>query len=67
MSFENFPKSDPPESDFSSTERNNNRLRNFLIGGLIVALLGTWGYIIWDKSKTKEEKQQLTTQIVNSD
>jgi hypothetical protein len=67
MSFENFPKSDPPEGDFSSTERNNNRLRNFLIGGLIVALLGTWGYIIWDKSKTKEEKQQLTTQIVNSD
>ena len=66
MSYENFPKSDP-DPEFSSTERSNNRLRNFLIGGLIIALLGTWGYIIWDKSKTKEEKQQLTTQIVNSD
>jgi hypothetical protein len=29
--------------------------------------LGTWGYLIWDKSKTKEEKQTLTTQIVNAD
>ncbi|MEO6220106.1 MAG: hypothetical protein ABIO81_06740, partial [Ginsengibacter sp.] len=67
MSFENFPKTDPSDPEFSSTERNNNRLRNFLIGGLIIALLGTWGYIIWDKSKTKEEKQQLTTQIVNAD
>jgi len=66
MSYENFPKSDP-DPEFSSTERSNNRLRNFLIGGLIIALLGTWGYIIWDKSKTKEEKQQLTTQIVNAD
>jgi hypothetical protein len=67
MSFENFPKSDPPDREYTTTERNNNRTRNFLIGALIVALLGTWGYIIWDKSKTKEEKQQLTTQIVNSD
>src|SRR6476620_12357267 len=66
MSYENFPKSDP-DPEFSSTERSNNRLRNFLIGALIIALLGTWGYIIWDKSKTKEEKQELTTQIVNSD
>src|SRR5215218_6229237 len=66
MSYENFPKSDP-DPEFSSTERSNNRLRNFLIDGLIVALLGTWGYIIWDKSKNKEEKQQLTTQIVNAD
>jgi len=67
MSFENFPRTDPSDPEYSSTERSNNRLRNFLIGGLIIALLGTWGYIIWDKSKTKEEKQQLTTQIVNSD
>jgi hypothetical protein len=67
MSFENFPKSEPSDPEFSARERSNNRLRNFLIGGLIIALLGTWGYIIWDKSKTKEEKQQLTTQIVNSD
>ena len=63
MSFENFPKSEPPDRDFSSTERSNNRTRNFLIGGLIVALLGTWGYIIWDKSKTKETLQQKDTQF----
>jgi DNA repair ATPase RecN len=30
-------------------------------------LLATWGYIIYDKNKTKQEKQDLTAQIVNSD
>ena len=45
----------------------NNNNRNILTGILIVALLGTWGYIIYDKNKTKQEKQDLTTQIVNSD
>ena len=45
----------------------NNNNRNILTGILIVALLATWGYIIYDKNKTKQEKQDLTTQIVNSD
>ena len=34
---------------------------------LIAALLGTWGYIIWDKSKTKEFTTQLQTQLTTSD
>jgi hypothetical protein len=72
MSFENFPKASPNDPERRTTQVNNdnanrNNLRNILIGGLIIALLGTWGYIIWDKSKSKEEKEQLTTQIVNSD
>jgi predicted nuclease with TOPRIM domain len=72
MSFENFPKdgSNDPEfrrTEFNNNSNNSNNLRNILIGGLIVALLGTWAYIIWDKSKTKEEKEQLTTQIITSD
>ncbi len=68
MSFENFPKTNPSDPDYKPTERStNNNSRNILIGVLIAALLGTWGYLIWDKSKNKEEKQTLTTQIVNAD
>jgi hypothetical protein len=33
----------------------------------VIALLGTWGYIIYDKNKTRQEQQSLTSQIVNSD
>src|SRR5688500_3826630 len=68
MSFENFPKTSSSDPESTPPDRpSNNKSRNFLIGALIVALLGTWGYLIWDKSKTKEEKQTLTTQIVNAD
>ena len=64
MSYENFPESKP--ADQPVVVKNNNG-RNILTGILIVALLATWGYIIYDKNKTKQDKQELTTQIVNSD
>jgi hypothetical protein len=64
MSYENFPNSNAPEE--TVVVKNNNN-RNILTGILIVALLATWGYIIYDKNKTKQEKQDLTAQIVNSD
>lgn len=64
MSFENFPagtespqKPAPKKTDY----------RTILTGGLLVALLGTWGYIIWDKNKTNQKTQQLTTQVTTSD
>lgn len=65
MSYENFPNSNLPDEKTVVVKNNNNR--NILTGILIVALLATWGYIIYDKNKTKQEKQDLTTQIVNSD
>lgn len=65
MSYENFPNSNLPGEKNVVVKNNNNR--NILTGILIVALLATWGYIIYDKNKTKQEKQDLTTQIVNSD
>ena len=60
MAFENFPTTqstpppppEPPKTDW----------RFFLTIGLVIALLGTWGYIIWDKSKVKETIQQKDTQ-----
>ncbi len=65
MSYENFPKDYPSADPESEKPKNSNR--NVLTGILVVALLGTWGYIIFDKNKTRQEKQDLTTQIVNSD
>jgi hypothetical protein len=64
MSYENSPEGNPEEQPVVAKNNNN---RNILTGILIVALLGTWGYIIYDKNKTKQEKQDLTTQLVNSD
>lgn len=63
MAFENFPSAtstpptppQPPKTDW----------RFFSTIGLIIALLGTWGYIIWDKSKTKETIQQKDTQYAS--
>lgn len=63
MSYENFPES---QSDEGKTPKSNTG-RNILTAILVIALLATWGYIIFDKNKTRQEKQDLTTQIVNSD
>ena len=41
--------------------------RKLIYGILITALLGTWGYIIYDKSQSKETVAQLQTQVSNVD
>ncbi|HVZ25314.1 MAG TPA: hypothetical protein VG842_04640 [Sediminibacterium sp.] len=41
--------------------------RKLIYGILIAALVGTWGYIIYDKSKTKETVTALQAQITNVD
>lgn len=41
--------------------------RKIIYGVLIAALLGTWGYIIYDKSKSNEAINQLHTQYSNVD
>jgi hypothetical protein len=41
--------------------------RKLIYGILILALIGTWGYIIYDKSKTKETVTQLQSRVVNID
>lgn len=59
MAFENFPSATgtpPPPPESPKTD-----WRFFLTIGLVIALLGTWGYIIWDKSKVKETIQQKDT------
>ena len=41
--------------------------RKLIYGILIAALIGTWGYIIYDKSKTRETVAQLQSRVVNID
>lgn len=46
-------------------QQNDNR--KTIYGILIAALIGTWGYIIFDKSKNRETVYQLQTKISNVD
>ena len=64
MSFENFPSTE--KSIDPVVSQPQNRWHTYLTASLIIALLGTWGYIIWDKSRTKETIQQKDLVITNT-
>ena len=64
MSFENFPATESLLQPAASQQQN--KWHNYFTAGLIVALLATWSYIIWDKSKTKETIQQKDMVITNT-
>ena len=66
MSFENFPTGTVPEQKPTAKKRNLN-YKTILLGVLIAALAGTWGYMIWDKSRSNKQEQQLSTQLTTSD
>lgn len=64
MNYENFPDVGiKPEPDVRQT---SDKWRNYLTAGLIIALLGTWAYIIWDKSKATEIIQKKDIIIGNT-
>jgi myosin heavy subunit len=64
MSYSNYPSAAPQDNQPSAPKNSN---RGLIYGLLIAALLGTWGYIIWDKSKSKEVTTQLQAQLSTSD
>ena len=64
MDYENFPKKEVVEE---TQIKNNNNGRNILTAILVIALFGTWGYIIYDKSKTREKEDVLTSQVISGD
>jgi hypothetical protein len=47
-------------------EKKNKSNKSILIALLLIALLGTWGYIIWDKNKTKELISQKDNTITTT-
>ena len=64
MNYENFPEA---ENTSHIKVKKSNSGRNILTAALVILLLGTWGYIIYDKNNTRQITEGLTTQIVNSD
>ncbi len=75
MSFENFPTGNLPDQKPAPKKRNQSNFSNYkninythiLLGVLIVALLGTWGYFIWDKNNSDDQRQHLSMQLTSSD
>ena len=66
MAFENFPEFEAQKEIVAPAPQRNNNVRGILTGALVIALLGTWGYIIWDKNNTKETIQQKETIIAST-
>jgi hypothetical protein len=66
MAFENYPQASGSEFTNNNTPAPKNYGKTLLTGGLVAALLGTWGYIIYDKNKTKESIAQKETIIATT-
>ena len=66
MAFENFPEAEKTTTNIVTPPAKRNNLRSILTGVLVAALLGTWGYIIWDKNNTKETIAQKETVIAST-
>jgi len=63
MTYSNAPSATPQPQ--SPKNRKDNRA--IIYGALIVALLGTWTYIIYDKSKSSEQIAQIQGQVQQAD
>ena len=61
MTNTNYPSA-TPQSQPPTPNRGN---KNLFIGLLVAALLGTWGYLLWDKNKTGEIVQVAQVQSDN--
>ncbi len=64
MSYSNYPSASPGNQPPQPPPKDNRKL---VYGILIAALVGTWGYIIYDKNKSGEQIKTLTTQYTTAD
>lgn len=64
MSYSNYPSSTDQPLNQPEKPKDNRAL---IYGILIAALVGTWGYIIYDKNQSGNKIDQLTTQYTASD
>jgi predicted nucleic acid-binding Zn-ribbon protein len=63
MSYTNYPSAENPQAVPVPPKDN----RKVIYGILIVLLLATWGWIIYDKSKSTQQIQSLQTQYTSVD
>ena len=67
MAFENYPEAEQTSSQQKTIVSNKkNNLPTIITALLVVALLGTWGYIIYNKNQTKETIDQKETMIATT-
>ncbi|HEY6503481.1 MAG TPA: hypothetical protein VIZ28_05845 [Chitinophagaceae bacterium] len=59
MANTNYPSATPQNQPPAPKSRTG---KNLLIGLLAAGLLGTWGYLLWDKNKSAESLQMAQTQ-----
>ncbi len=59
MTNTNYPSATPQ----SQPPKNNRAGKNILIGVLAVGLLGTWGYLLWDKNNSDKTINEKTEQV----
>lgn len=62
MTNTNYPSATTPTQTPPAKNRSN---KNLLIGLLAAGLLGTWGYLLWDKNKSGEKISDQQTQITS--
>lgn len=63
MSYSNYPSAGGQQTPQTPPQDN----RKIIYGVLIAALLGTWGYIIYDKNKSAEALNQVQQQYTTAD
>ncbi len=67
MAFENYPEAEQSNIKIPTPLVQEKKMgKTLLTAGLIIALLGTWGYIIYDKNKVKEVIEQKDTVIATT-
>ena len=63
MANTNYPSS---STQPANTNKPNSNTRNILIGILAAGLLGTWGYVLYDKNKTQETIQVKSAEVASA-
>jgi peptidoglycan hydrolase CwlO-like protein len=64
MTNTNYPSAANPPQPQPAKNKNG---KNIIIGVLVAGLLGTWGYLLYDKNKSGEKISQQQTQISTLD
>jgi hypothetical protein len=58
MSLDQMPNEIVAESNLPSTVKQKWNIKSIMLSIMVLGLLGTWGYIIWDKNNVREMIQQ---------
>lgn len=60
MTDTNYPSASP---NFQSPTTKGKNTKNIIIGLMAAALLGSWGYLLYDKNKAEKQENDQITQI----